>query len=360
MTRSEEITSEISKKFFLTQYIYNDLYVKEGSNEKEFCDCLLEFSNAYICIQIKEKDSSSTLTPEEWFGKKVLKNATKQTRDTIAFLKDENNIIFSKNGEFCIDRTKSLVPVLVFLNPDIESYPRVKYSQHIKTPINIFSYEDFKIMLETVVLPYDIINYLVYRTAFNEADRKKLIIDNVDDNMTLLARPQDEQDYAQMFLARTYFSQLKLHDIHESEIELYNTIVSTLNESINFKRDEFVEGLLRTDYVGAARISRNWNKLVDAAQQSRFVAPFWISIDNRLYMFASHPNTMDENEYVYRINLCITYRKYKDQSINKIHLLTFKRENDDQYSVSLADASLDESFPYEELLDDAIKFFEGE
>ena len=133
-----------------------------------------------------------------------------------------------------------------------------------------------------------------------------------------------------------------------------------MNESINFKRDEFIEGLLRTDYVGAARISRNWNKLVDAAQQSRFVAPFWISIDNRLYMFASHPNTMDENEYVYRINLCITYRKYKDQSINKIHLLTFKRENDDQYSVSLADASLDESFPYEELLDDAIKFFEGE
>jgi len=360
MTRSEKITSEISKKFFLTQYIYTDLYVKEGGNEKEFCDCLLEFSDAYICIQIKEKDSSSTLTPEEWFRKKVLKNATKQTRDTITFLNDENNIIFSKKGEFNVDRTKALVPVLVFLNSDIESYPRVKYSQHIKTPINIFSYEDFKIMLETVVLPYDVINYLVYRTAFNESDRKKLIIDNVDDNMTLLARPQDEQDYAQMFLARTYFSQLKLHNIHENEIELYNTIVSTLNESNNFKRDGFIEGLLRTNYVGAARIARNWEKLVVAAQQDRFVVPFWLSIDNRIYMFAAQPCIMTENEYMYRINLCITYRKYKDDNINRIHLLTFKRERDDQYSVSLADAYLDDTFPYKELVDDAIKFFEGE
>lgn len=360
MTHSEEITSEISKKFFLSQYIYTDLYVKEGTNEKEFCDCLLEFSNAYICIQIKEKDCSSTLSLEQWFEKKVLKNATKQIRDTIAFLKDENNIIFSKEEEFCVNRTKVLVPVLVFLNSDIESYPRIKCSRHIETPINIFSYEDFKIMLETVVLPYDIINYLVYRTAFNETDRKKLIIDNVDDNMTLLAHPRDEQDYAQMFLARTHFSQLKLHDIHESEIELYNTIVSTLNESNNFKRDEFIEGLLRTDYVGAARIARNWQKLVDAAQQDHFVVPFWISIDNRLYVFASQPSIMAENEYMYRINLCITYRKYKDDNINRIYLLTFKRERDDQYSVSLADAYLDDTFPYKELVDDARKFFEGE
>ena len=34
MTTSERLTSEISKKFFLTQYIYTDLYVKEGNLEK--------------------------------------------------------------------------------------------------------------------------------------------------------------------------------------------------------------------------------------------------------------------------------------------------------------------------------------
>lgn len=43
-----------------------------------------------------------------------------------------------------------------------------------------------------------------------------------------------------------------------------------------------------------------------------------------------------------------------------VTLLTFKRENDDQCSVSLGDASLDELFPYEDLLQNAMKPFEEE
>ena len=74
------------QKYFLKQYIFDNLLVKENDlSEKELCDCLLEFSNAYICIQIKEKDASSNLSPREWFAKKVLKNAKKQIRDTFEF-----------------------------------------------------------------------------------------------------------------------------------------------------------------------------------------------------------------------------------------------------------------------------------
>jgi len=38
MTNSEQITSLISQKFFLPQYIYTDIYVKDGLQELEFCD----------------------------------------------------------------------------------------------------------------------------------------------------------------------------------------------------------------------------------------------------------------------------------------------------------------------------------
>ena len=44
MTISEEITSLISQKYFLKQYIFDNLLVKENDlSEKELCDCLLEF-----------------------------------------------------------------------------------------------------------------------------------------------------------------------------------------------------------------------------------------------------------------------------------------------------------------------------
>ena len=220
MTRSEEITSLISKKYFLKQYIFDNLLVKEdGSSENELCDCLIEFSNAYICIQIKEKDSSSNLSAEEWFAKKVLKNAKKQIRDTFTFMRNEHNTIFSKGLEFCVDRRKSIIPVIVFLNPDVKYYQRITTSRYIDAPINIFSYDDFKTMLEAIIMPYDIINYMVYRTVFKESERGKIIIDEVSDETTLIFRPKTELDYAHMFLARSYIPQMKKHNIHEDEID---------------------------------------------------------------------------------------------------------------------------------------------
>lgn len=51
MTKSEEITSLISQKFFLNQFIYSDIYLKKDNDEKEFCDCLIEFENVYVPIR---------------------------------------------------------------------------------------------------------------------------------------------------------------------------------------------------------------------------------------------------------------------------------------------------------------------
>lgn len=66
---------------------------------------------------------------------------------------------------------------------------------------NIFSYDDFKTMLETIVIPYDILNYLAYRTVFKTVNKGNLVIDDVDDMATFLTLPQNETDYAELFLA---------------------------------------------------------------------------------------------------------------------------------------------------------------
>ena len=69
MTNSEKLTSIIAKKFFLPQYIYTDIFVKNGKEEKEFCDCILEFESVYVVIQIKERGEKSTIDEEKWFEK---------------------------------------------------------------------------------------------------------------------------------------------------------------------------------------------------------------------------------------------------------------------------------------------------
>ena len=185
------------------------------------------------------------------------------------------------------------------------------------------------------------------------------MFDEANDDLTIITRLHKESDYAELFLARTYYSEIIKNSISEAAISFYNIIVESINEKNGYKRCPFIEGLMRTNYIGAARIAKKWEELVIAAKEERFVVPFWISTDERLYMFAVHPHTMSDEEYNYRINLCAAYRKYKE-GYKLVHLLTFQNETADQYSVSLADANLEEGFPYESLLEDALKLFEGD
>ena len=60
-------------------------------------------------------------------------------------------------------------------------------------------------MLQTVILPYDIVCYLQYRLMFENIVDGSIIADDVDDNTTVLFRPHTEQDFAQVFLARNYY-----------------------------------------------------------------------------------------------------------------------------------------------------------
>ena len=359
MTNSEKLTNLISQKYFLKQYIYSDLYVKEGREEKEFCDCLIEFDNVYVCIQIKERNETADGSAYKWFQKKVLKVAKNQIKDTFSFFNNVENRIISKTSDVFIDRNKTLIPVIVFLNSELPKYDRIVYSRSLDACINIFSYNDFKIMLETVVMPYDILHYLKYRSLFKPTDEGKIMFDEANDDLTIITRLHKESDYAELFLARTYYSEIIKNSISEAAISFYNIIVESINEKNGYKRCPFIEGLMRTNYIGAARIAKKWEELVIAAKEERFVVPFWISTDERLYMFAVHPHTMSDEEYNYRINLCAAYRKHKE-GYKLVHLLTFQNETADQYSVSLADANLEEGFPYESLLEDALKLFEGD
>ena len=106
------LTSLIAQKFFLPQFIYTDVYAKTGDQENEFCDCLLEFESVY----------KATTSDEIWFEKKVVKKAKKQLKDTFAFFADTANTIMSKNSALVIDRNKTLIPVIVFLNPNLSNY----------------------------------------------------------------------------------------------------------------------------------------------------------------------------------------------------------------------------------------------
>ena len=85
MTESEKHTEQYFKKFFLPQYTFGTVMILEGKQERELCDCLIETSNCYVVIQIKEKNENkdSSNDEENWFKNKILNIAKKQIKEQL-------------------------------------------------------------------------------------------------------------------------------------------------------------------------------------------------------------------------------------------------------------------------------------
>ena len=187
MTGSELQCTNILIDYFFKEFVYRDLYVYTGKQKKELCDGLVEFQDAYVIFQIKEKCGS---TAQDWLQKKVYKKAVSQIKDTITMIRNEDTIeVESYTGERVIlENQKKIFPVIIFDSEDSD-YKQVHTSaQNNNLRINVFSMIDFRMLLERIAIPYDIVSYLEMRTVFFESNFPDLFIDETSEGLTTLAK----------------------------------------------------------------------------------------------------------------------------------------------------------------------------
>ena len=104
MTDSELQCTNMLNDYFFKEFVYRDLYVYSGKQKQELCDGLVEFQDAYVIFQIKEKNKS---TAQDWLQKKVYKKAVSQIKDTINMIRNANIIeVESYTGEKIVLETQ--------------------------------------------------------------------------------------------------------------------------------------------------------------------------------------------------------------------------------------------------------------
>lgn len=172
------------------------------NKKKELCDGLVEFQEAYVIFQIKEKCGS---TSDEWLQKKVYKKAVSQIKDTIVMIQNENQIeVESYTGErIILDSQKRILPVIIFDSDDMDYKQVHTSSQNNDLRINIFSMYDFEKVLERITIPYDIVLYLEMRSAYFESRFPDWFFNEIDENITTVAKITDEEGMIDYFIALT-------------------------------------------------------------------------------------------------------------------------------------------------------------
>lgn len=176
----EKAVSSLNELFFFKEFTFSrNIFRTQENNEIEFADNVVWLQDLLILYQVKErKISSSIADPEEekkWFNRKVLKKGTRQIRDSLNYLNQEDKIpLKNHRGETFELSTKSLTAidkiVLYYSNESLPLACKNCKSHRSKTIglIHVISAQDYIKICLTLITPSEVHEYLQFREALIE------------------------------------------------------------------------------------------------------------------------------------------------------------------------------------------------
>jgi len=268
MTLSEKICQDINRKFYFDDFVLTNLYYVKDGIKMEICDGLIEFEDRYIIIQIKERNSQENTNNQKWLDRKVYKKATSQIKDTIDIISQTDNLIVQDlyGQQVDIDKTKSILPIIVFKNEEILDYQRVYHSSTKNININIFSEKDYETMMEKIEVPCEIIDYLLLRQDLFQHSNFNMILDDSETGYFMMANIENELDLANYFLMKT----IKDKSFNELDIKNFLGIIQKYNlKRLDQNQDykQILYRMLRFDRFGATYFMQRWNNCWDLSKK---------------------------------------------------------------------------------------------
>lgn len=266
------------------------------------CDGLFEYCGTYIALQIKERDKSKTTkTNEEWLNEVVYGDAVSQIIKTINGIKTNKISVNDLYHQPVMLKNDYLIyAVIIFDNKNITKYKRVIEHDNIK--INVFSLEDYVTMMETLILPYDIISYLYYRLQTSIPN----ILIGENPSLIMFSKISSEQDFAQSFSELIYHNDPKLKEASLQTLALIDQYKSNLiKNNPNYKK--ILEIL----------------QMIKSEDSSSFIDSFWYAWENACNnKFDSSKNillqSINDNKKIGITFFSIGTEKFKDSRFYEI------------------------------------------
>ena len=169
----EDQLANLNQWHFFREFTYSRATFRpEPSRELELADAIIWIADLLFVYQLKERHASVSTTPEaeqKWFEKKVLKKASRQVRDTLAYL--DAGPITIENGrghtlDLDIRSIATLHKLIVYLpHPALPEICRqIKYHRSNTAGfIHIIQAADYLGIVKTLLTPSEVEDYLAFR-----------------------------------------------------------------------------------------------------------------------------------------------------------------------------------------------------
>lgn len=333
MTDSELQCNNILIDYFFKEFVYKNLYVYDGKQKKELCDGLVEFQDAYVIFQIKEKDGSKA---QDWLHKKVYKKAVSQIKDTISMIRKLDEIVVeSFSGESIeLISTKKIIPVIIFDSDDTEYKPVHVSTQDNNLRINVFSMNDFKKVLDSVAIPYDVVYYLELRCGFFDGEFPDFFISDISDEVTTISRIKNEKGMIDYYKALTNGNK----NVDSNAIEGFRFIVKNFRECLldgelysKAKYKQMLRYLLKSNRNTVQDFILRWQICVEhCLNKEKTIQHFLIDVGNEVgYLYITQSTITEEKDF---LDFLLRLFKYKFKLYAAIGVV-FNMIDDVDYSV---------------------------
>ena len=172
-TALEEYIAKLNGLAFWSEFSFdNSKFAPAAGRQLELADSLVWFGRFLIALQLKERtiDSGDPTTEKTWFADKVIKKGTKQIRDTLRYLNENDKIAVTnqRNHTFEISKAQidEVLKIVVYLGgrtlPDECCQTRFHVSRTAGF-IHIVAAHDYLGILDKLRVPEDIRRYFAYR-----------------------------------------------------------------------------------------------------------------------------------------------------------------------------------------------------
>lgn len=175
MNHLERFVERLNAHVFLREFAFSRLqFSPEPGRQLEFADHVILLKDIRILFQLKQREgaSDSPQRLESWFRKKVVRDATKQIRDTLRFLTDCDNITVRNTRGHLVNvasRTVTKNFAIVVYDPGDGVTGHIRFAPFHRSRtagfIHLFDAESYLNIWQMLRTPAEIVEYLIFREA---------------------------------------------------------------------------------------------------------------------------------------------------------------------------------------------------